>query len=63
LTIEKSANKKSGFKAGDTVIYTYIVTNTGNVDIDNVTVADVHSGTGTAPVPGDENLTNTRRRS
>ncbi|RLF24005.1 MAG: hypothetical protein DRN01_07190, partial [Thermoplasmata archaeon] len=59
LSIEKSANKKSGFKAGDTVIYTYVVTNTGNVDIYDVTVADVHSGTGTAPVPGSEVLTNT----
>jgi len=59
MSIEKSANKKTNLKAGETVAYTYVVTNTGNVDIDNVTVADVHSGTGTAPVPGDENLTNT----
>jgi len=58
MTIEKSTNKKSGFKAGDTIIYTYVVTNTGNVDIDHVTIDDVHKGTGTAPVPGNENLTN-----
>ena len=47
MTIEKSANKKSNFKAGDTIIYTYLVTNTGNVNIDTVSVTDEHNGTGT----------------
>jgi len=59
MSIEKTADKKSNLNAGDTVTYTYLVTNTGNVDIDNVTVEDKHSGTGTQPVAGGEVLTNT----
>ena len=36
---------------GDIVTYYYDVTNTGNVTISNVSVADVHSGSGSPPVP------------
>ncbi len=36
---------------GDIITYTYDVTNTGNVTIANVSVSDVHSGTGTPPTP------------
>jgi len=36
---------------GDVITYSYAVTNTGNVTLSNVSVADVHSGTGSPPVP------------
>ncbi len=59
LTISKTANKTTGLVLGDVITYTYVVTNTGNVDINNVSVADVHPGSGPDPVPGTEVLTNT----
>ena len=59
MTITKTADKTTGLVLGDVITYTYVVTNTGNVSIDNVTVADVHPGSGPAPVPGSEVLTNT----
>ncbi|MCB0137905.1 MAG: hypothetical protein KDD75_22565, partial [Caldilineaceae bacterium] len=36
--------------AGDTLAYTYTVTNTGNVTVTSVAVTDAHDGVGTAPV-------------
>jgi uncharacterized repeat protein (TIGR01451 family) len=43
---------------GDTVAYTYTVTNAGNRTVTGVTVADVHNGYGIAPVPSNEALFN-----
>jgi uncharacterized repeat protein (TIGR01451 family) len=51
LTVVKSANPTSVSAAGDTVSYSFLVTNTGNVDLTGVTVTEtVFSGTGTPPV-------------
>lgn len=36
---------------GDIITYYYNVTNTGNVTVNNISVADLHDGTGTPPVP------------
>ena len=36
---------------GDIVTYYYDVTNTGNVTISSISVADVHGGSGTPPTP------------
>lgn len=42
---------------GDTILYTYAVTNTGTVTMANIQVTDVHSGSGAPPVPSGETLT------
>ena len=46
LDIVKTADVTTGLSVDDVVTYTYAVTNTGNVTVNNVTVSDVHSGTG-----------------
>ncbi len=58
MTIDKIANSTDPVNAGNTIGYTYRVTNTGNVPINNVTINDVHGGFGTDPVPGNEVLFN-----
>ncbi|KIQ66176.1 hypothetical protein TR51_00290 [Kitasatospora griseola] len=42
LSIEKTADSVGPFHVGDTVNYTYTVTNTGTAAVHNVTVADDH---------------------
>jgi len=46
IEITKTASITTDAKLGDTITYTYAVTNTGNIDLTNVHVTDVHSGTG-----------------
>jgi uncharacterized repeat protein (TIGR01451 family) len=43
----KTASSTVDAAVGDVITYTYVVTNTGNVSLSDVTVSDVHSGTGT----------------
>ncbi len=40
VTLDKSANRSSVSVAGDLITYTYTVTNTGNITVNNVTVTD-----------------------
>ena len=42
--------------AGDLIGYTYTVANTGNITINNVSISDVHNGTGPFTAPGFETL-------
>ncbi|MFO1034868.1 MAG: hypothetical protein U1E15_12645 [Hyphomicrobiales bacterium] len=49
-------NGNSVVDAGDTLKYTYLVSNTGNVTLANVHVTDAHLGLGTAPVPAPANV-------
>ncbi|MBF4619451.1 DUF11 domain-containing protein, partial [Clavibacter sp. VKM Ac-2873] len=51
IAVVKSADPSSIMNAGETVSYSFVVTNTGNVTLTDATVAETQfSGTGTAPV-------------
>lgn len=56
ITVSKTADNDTNVPEGVTVTYTYVVSNTGNQFISNITLADSHGGSGTAPVPADETL-------
>lgn len=58
LSIVKTASPDTNVAAGQVVTYTYTVTNTGNTTLQNISLNDVHLGSGTPPVPGNETLTN-----
>ncbi len=47
MTLTKTASKTTAVDAGDTITYTYVVQNTGNITLDDVTITDVHAGIGT----------------
>jgi len=44
-TLAKSASQDANLGLGDTVTYTYLVTNTGNITLNNVSISDAHGGT------------------
>ncbi len=50
IALDKSAGTPTGNDEGDTIDYTFLVTNTGNVTLDPVTVDDPKVGTVTCPV-------------
>ena len=56
LSITKNADDTTDVVAGQTITYTYVVTNTGNITIDGISVSDLHGGSGPAPVPLGETL-------
>lgn len=58
LTVTKTADQTVNVPSGQTITYTYDVTNTGDVTISNIDLTDVHNGNGPAPVPGTEVLQN-----
>ena len=57
LVVTKVATPNSNVSAGTTVTYTYTVQNSGNQTLTNVSLDDVHSGSGPTPVPINETLT------
>ena len=50
ITLDKQAGVPSGDAAGDTIAYTFLVTNTGNVTLTGVTVDDPLVGAVSCPV-------------
>ena len=58
-TLSKTPDILSNADLGDTITYTYAVTNTGNITLDNVTISDVHNGAGSLSSVTNEVLTNT----
>jgi hypothetical protein len=54
LSIVKTASSSGPFSAGQTITYTYKVTNTGNVAVANVGVNDSHNGSGSFAGPANE---------
>ena len=57
ITVTKTADIDTNVPAGVTVTYTYVVANTGNQTVSNITLADAHNGSGAAPSPTNETLT------
>ena len=47
MTIAKTADQTANASVGDVITYTYVVENTGNVTMNDVSISDVHSGSGT----------------
>lgn len=56
IQVTKAADLTVNVPAGQDVVYTYEVTNTGDVTLDNVQLNDIHGGTGTFPDPASETL-------
>jgi uncharacterized repeat protein (TIGR01451 family) len=56
VTVQKFASAANGdtnpISAGEQVLYSYLVTNTGNVDLTSLAVVDNKVGTVTCPTPG-----------
>jgi uncharacterized repeat protein (TIGR01451 family) len=57
MSIVKTADDTTDVVLGQVITYTYVVKNTGNITIDNVSVGEVHGGSGAPPVPANEALT------
>jgi large repetitive protein len=57
LVVTKTATPDTNVPAGTVVTYTYTVLNSGNQSLTNISLNDVHSGSGPAPVPTNETLT------
>ncbi len=57
LVVTKTATPDTNVPAGTVVTYTYTVLNSGNQVLTNISLNDVHSGSGPAPVPANETLT------
>lgn len=58
LVVTKTADDTTNVIAGQNILYTYRVANTGNQTIRDITLSDSHAGTGLLPPPGGETLSN-----
>ena len=57
ISVTKTATPNTNVAAGQTVTYTYVVTNTGNQFVTDISLSDAHGGSGPAPIPANETLT------
>jgi len=57
LTVTKTALPAVNVPVGATITYTYVVTNTGDQVLTNISLSDSHNGSGPAPSPTNEALT------
>ncbi|RVU86061.1 hypothetical protein EOL70_01030 [Leucothrix sargassi] len=58
MTLTKSADDNTDRLVDDTITYTYTVTNTGDITINNVSISDDHSGSGTLSAIAGEAILN-----
>jgi trimeric autotransporter adhesin len=56
ITIVKTASPAGPVSVGTVINYTFKITNTGNVAVNNISVTESFNGFGTAPVPLNETL-------
>ena len=54
FTVVKTASPDTNVPAGNTVTYTYVVTNTGNQTLTNINLSDSHNASGSPPTPSNE---------
>ena len=54
MQVTKTADDITDVVAGQVVTYTYVVRNTGNSVLSNISLADSHNASGPVPVPGGE---------
>jgi len=57
LAVTKLADDDSEVTAGQTITYTYTITNDGNQTISDISMGDAHGGSGTAPAPDADTAT------
>lgn len=57
LTAAKTADDTTDVTLGQVILYTYVITNSGNQTVTTISLGDAHGGSGPAPVPLGETLT------
>ncbi len=57
LTVSEAADDSMDVTVGQLITYTYTVTNSGNVTMTDITLADVHDGSGPPPAPNPDGAT------
>ncbi len=56
LNVTKTADMTTNVALGQTITYTYVVTNDGNQDVSNISLSESHNASGPVPTPAGEVL-------